>query len=571
MKNITLIISAAFIVAFSAAKLIPPAAESGAVSLSSSGCAPSFNGEITPDESGKFITVIPGWGNYAYRISTSSDSAQFYFNQGLNLYYSYHPKQSLASFKEAARFDENAVMAYWGQALASGPFYNEPVYKMNRSVPANVERMKSASSTATAKEKDLALAMQERYSNDTTNADRKILDKKYADAMFSLTAKYPDDNDIRALYIDAVMLQHKWDFWNNDGTAKSWTPQVVALCANILKSNSSHPAAMHYYIHLTEASRNSSLALESAKLLKDALPGTSHMVHMASHMYQRNGMFAEGVSVNEKANNVSNSADLISPANGSGQNTNMHYYAVQSYCALSAGMYEKAGAVYQRARKRAVELNGNLKNLTYQQFIYMMPTMAAVRSGKWQEISDAPRVDSNWKYASILEDFAVGMASVRLKDYAAAEKSLARMEKNISDSLLQIRRVPFNKPVQGGNIAIQLLHAELSAARGEKAGAEKHYQLAIAEEDKLIYSEPKDWLLPVRQFYGKYLLSINEPNRAEKIYQEDLVAHPGNGWSETGLLRCYEKRRQTAAAAKMKKLVLQAFAQADEIPSASAY
>jgi len=52
-----------------------------------------------------------------------------------------------------------------------------------------------------------------RYSSDTTNADRKELDQHYADAMHKLMVKYPRDNDIKALSIDAVMLCHKWDFW----------------------------------------------------------------------------------------------------------------------------------------------------------------------------------------------------------------------------------------------------------------------------------------------------------------------------------------------------------------------
>ena len=33
-----------------------------------------------------------------------------------------------------------------------------------------------------------------------------------------LMLEYPDDNDIKALYIDAVMLIHAWNFWNPDGT-----------------------------------------------------------------------------------------------------------------------------------------------------------------------------------------------------------------------------------------------------------------------------------------------------------------------------------------------------------------
>src|ERR1700733_9617999 len=68
-------------------------------------CGPSIltlSTDIRPDANGRFAPVFPGWGHYHYKISTTDDSAQFYFDQGLNLYYSYHLTESVASFKEAA-------------------------------------------------------------------------------------------------------------------------------------------------------------------------------------------------------------------------------------------------------------------------------------------------------------------------------------------------------------------------------------------------------------------------------------------------------------------------------------
>src|SRR5262249_39398293 len=70
------------------------------------GCAPPpALREIPRDVDGRYAPVFPGWGHYSYKIGTGNDSAQFFFDQGLNLYYSYHLTEALASFKEAARFD----------------------------------------------------------------------------------------------------------------------------------------------------------------------------------------------------------------------------------------------------------------------------------------------------------------------------------------------------------------------------------------------------------------------------------------------------------------------------------
>src|SRR6188472_365125 len=59
------------------------------------------------------IPVITGAGIYKWKISTKNDSAQFYFNQGINMYYSFHIIEAMASFKKAARFDPNCAMLYW--------------------------------------------------------------------------------------------------------------------------------------------------------------------------------------------------------------------------------------------------------------------------------------------------------------------------------------------------------------------------------------------------------------------------------------------------------------------------
>src|SRR5688572_21614227 len=87
------------------------------------GCAPNLDEAFNWTDN-KLITILPGWGNYSYRISTKSDSAQIYFNQGLTMYYSYHFREAVASFREAARFDSTCAMIYWAQALSMGPDYN---------------------------------------------------------------------------------------------------------------------------------------------------------------------------------------------------------------------------------------------------------------------------------------------------------------------------------------------------------------------------------------------------------------------------------------------------------------
>ncbi len=423
------------------------------------GCSPYSGGNIAAGADGKFVTALPGWGNHSYPISTNKDSARFYFNQGLNMYYSYHFREAIASFKEAARFDPGCAMAYWGEALAMGPGYNSArSYKMPKEVPAVLQLMNQDSSHATPKEKKLIDIMNSRYSSDTTDKQRVTLNMAYAQGLHELISQYPDDPEIKVFYIDAIMLIHPWDFWNNDGTSKEWTPEVVSLCEDILKENPRHPAALHYYIHLTEASRHPEVALPGADILKDLLPGVAHMVHMSSHEYERNGLYAKGVEVNDRADD-----DLIH-YDSLAKNINLtkhvsHYFAVQAYCALSGGMYSKGMPDAIRCRKSV----SPAYEKTYLQYLYMMPALAQVRLGKWKEIlKDGTEPDARWTYAGVLNDFAKGMAFVNTGHPDSASGRLHLLQHKAKDSIMAIADTLTNTALQGAEVAEEILNASIS-------------------------------------------------------------------------------------------------------------
>src|SRR5579859_755726 len=278
-------------------------------------CSPAVAaGVVLPDGEGRYAPVIPGWGHYHYPVSTTRDSAQYYFDQGLSLYYGYHLTESLSSFREASRRDSDCVMTYWGQALAMGPYYNSTYsYKMPSSVLPVLARMNQLAERAPAREKDLVTVMNQRYSADVTDSRRSALNRAYSEGMKGLIGKYPGDKDIKALYIDGVMTEHAWDMWDSAGAPRPWTPGLVRMCEEILAADAYHPAALHYHIHLLEASFHPEATLSSANMLKDLMPGVPHMVHMASHSYQRTGLYTNGVFINDSANAAQRRFDLTAP------------------------------------------------------------------------------------------------------------------------------------------------------------------------------------------------------------------------------------------------------------------
>lgn len=69
------------------------------------------------ETNGEFAVLIDGLGNYSRPISTKSELAQKFFDQGLRLVYGYYSPEATASFKEAVRHDPDNPMPYWGLAL----------------------------------------------------------------------------------------------------------------------------------------------------------------------------------------------------------------------------------------------------------------------------------------------------------------------------------------------------------------------------------------------------------------------------------------------------------------------
>jgi tetratricopeptide (TPR) repeat protein len=526
--------------------------------------SPSEN--IETADNGKFMMLLPDWGDYSYQISTTNDSAQTYFNQGLTMYYSYHMKEALASFKEAAKFDPNCAMTYWGQALAMGPSYNSAHLYL---IPKNVSEVLKLMNTgkASANERDLLKVMNLRYPSSDVDTVKKDLNTAYAQGMKALISIYPEDADVKVLFIDAVMLIHPWEFWNNDGSAKEWTPELVDLCKTVLQEKPKHPGALHYYIHLTEASPEPGRALPNAQLLKDLFPGVAHMVHMSSHVYQRSGLYALGVEANDKADASLVRYDSLARHLSLNKHSS-HYYAVQAFCGLTGGMYTKGIQDAIRCRKSVEPSYED----TYAQYLYMMPTLTLVRLGKWDELlKDTVQPDARWTYARILNNFTKGLAYVYTDKPDLASEQLAQLRSKISDPILKKRRIPFNTTLQGAKIAENILNAVILFDRKKNVAGIKSLNKAIKIEDELIYAEPMDWPIPARQFLGAYLLKLKKPTHAAQVYKMDLELNPGNGWSLLGLYQSLNAQHKVEAMAEYKAAYLKAFSNAEQIPPASVY
>jgi len=528
-------------------------------------CSPDWN-ELKDQLEESDIPPIPGAGIYKWKNSTKNDSAQFYFNQGINMYYSFHIIEAMASFKKAARFDENSAILYWAQALGYGPNINDYGYRASPEALAALNKAKELSSTANDLEKSLIDAMSVRYTADSADATRAQLNQSYTDKMKIVYEKFPTNPDAQALYADAMMLQHPWDLWNIDGTPKEWTPKIREVLEKLLVKTALHPGANHYYIHVMEASPYAAKALPSADRLGKTNPGLSHVVHMPSHIYLRTGLYQKGIDVNINAvKSYKKSVPMYAPVTGADFLYVIHNLHMKTNHAMLAGNYKASEAAASETRNSIpadyLSMPAPIGNVL--QYIYMTPVFNQIRFGKWDDILQEPQPDKSHIYSSVIYHFARSIAYSRKNDRAAASTELDAMREFMKDSLLNIPMTPFSAPSVGAEVAHMLLLGVIHEDKNLLDGAIKYYKKADSIESKMVYNEPRDWILNPKQFLGNAYLLKGDGRNAEKIFNADLKNNNENGWALYGLYKSLLLQKKNADAAIVSARFKKAFAHAD--------
>ena len=154
------------------------------------------------------------------------------------------------AFAEAARRDPACAMCLWGQALVLGPNINLPMQPDDAArATALARRAQALAAHARPVDRALIGALQQRYA-DPAPADRRPLDVAYAGAMAQVAREFPDDDDVGALYAEALMDLVPWAYWTADGAPTEYTARILAALEGVLRRNPRHLGAAHYYICL---------------------------------------------------------------------------------------------------------------------------------------------------------------------------------------------------------------------------------------------------------------------------------------------------------------------------------
>jgi tetratricopeptide (TPR) repeat protein len=504
---------------------------------------------------------LTGLGTIHMPVTTSVPQAQRFFDQGLRLLYAFNHSEAIRAFREAARLDPGLAMAYWGQALGLGPNLNAPMTEENgRQAYAAIQQALKTAHGATPRERALIEALALRYAPDG-KGDRAALELAYAGAMQKAAGRFDDDPDVKTLFADAQMNTMPWDYWQKDGTPKPETARVLETLESVIARQPDHAGALHYHIHLLEASADPDRAAASADRLGSLMPAAGHMVHMPAHIYIRVGRYADAAEANVRA--IAADEDYLAQCQAHGLYP-VSYYPHNLHFLWAAATFEGRRAVAVDAARKVAEKvpHHHAGALSWTADFPVTPLLAYTRFGLWQEVLTEPKPPANQPYAIGIWHYGRGLAFVARARLDSASNELAALEGVMKHEAFAttLKDLPLLTNLR---IASHILDGELNLRRGNADAAVAALRNAVTIEDGIPYAEPPIWHHPPRQILGAVLLEAGRAAEAEAVYREDLKRFRENGWSLFGLARSLEAQQRASEAAEARQRFERAWARAD--------
>jgi tetratricopeptide (TPR) repeat protein len=511
------------------------------------------------NEKTPLVPLYEDLSKYHRSVTTNSSKAQDYFDQGLALYYGFNHEAAILSFQQAIALDSNCVMAWWGQAISSGPNINNPEMDDNAKIAAweTLLRAQDLMEMASPVEYGLISALSKRYSWPSPE-NRKSLDEAYADAMRETFMEFPDDPDVATLYADALMNLRPWDLWTSDGIPQPGTKEIMTTLEGVLEKYPDHPGACHFYIHTMEASPFPEKALPAANNLRNRMPGAGHLVHMPSHIDIRLGNYEDAIIANSKA--IIADSIWIS-AGGLYTIYRAHNYHFLAYAAMFDGQKELALS----ASKGIIDQIPLELVRAYPDFLdgfLAVPTHVMVRFGMWEELIASPKPPDDlylstafWHYGRTVAFAATGRVDEATEEYNA---------------LLNTYTLVPDSRLIGNNPGKTVLDIGVLMAKGELEYRKENYEEAfnilreaVQKDAELRYDEPWGWMMPIRHSLGALLAEQGLYEEAEDVFLADLLLHPHNGWALKGLATCYHMTGQHQKAKITEELFNESWSRSD--------
>ena len=526
--------------------------------------APAFNVASLPAP-----LLMKNIGSSEIKITTKSETAQKYFNQGLNLLHAFWDVEAFRAFREAARLDENCAMAYWGIYNALGQNSQEMSEERTNALKKAVELMPQTSDHEQYYIRAISLLAEQGKGR-----------AAWIGEMEALIDKYPQDVEAKLLLANS--LSSPASSYLPDGRPREGKLYGQAILKNLLVTHPNHIAVHHYWIHAVENGPRPEEALPSCEKLERLAPHSGHLLHMPGHIYYRLGQYEKA----RKAFLASLDFDLkymkeqkIHPINNWNYTHNLDYLVANS---AEEGRYKEA-AQYAKMLAAVPTDDARLKSTGLGYLLYggyTALTRLQMRFGLWDEaVKDAqvslknsqnPQTLSE-KYQAGILNYLKGMSAVEKGNAEEAAKNARELEKVITELSTQ-------KAQQASDwyfgyasrvLAVHLLdlRGSVLSIEGKHDEAFKLLNEAIEKEKNLGYWEPPHYTRPVLESLGQAFVRAGKYDEAKTAFEKILKVRPNSGFAYLSIARVFAKAGDKTKAAESYRQFSNAWENADkELP-----
>ena len=461
--------------------------------------------------------------------NSGASAAQADFLYGLAQLHNFEYAAAAEAFRSAQRADPGFAMAYWGEAMT----YNHPVWFQQdqgaaRAALAHLAATPDArqAKAGTAREKEYLRAVEILYGE----GSKHERDRRYAQAMEALHAKYPDDIDATCFYALALLGT------SDAGRHVPTYMRAAALMQDVFEHHPLHPGAAHYLIHSVDDAVHAPLGLRAANAYSKIAPEAAHARHMTSHIYLALGMWEETVRANQIAMQVGYQQMLAkdpkarAPACG-------HYVIWLSYARVQQGRMEDARGIIENCASRLRETapktveqqqnyDGGLLGLAQMRARYLIDGAAAQDPAP----ALAPAVARHSGAAMVWAVTDAWMALRKVPDQADAAVARAReaigayLGVKPSDMEVAADHARYRLP----GIEMAMLDGQLALRKGERDAALALFRKAAQQEQALEMDfGPPVLVQPANEQLGTVLLALKQPAEARKAFEAANEIAPG--------------------------------------------
>jgi tetratricopeptide (TPR) repeat protein len=503
-----------------------------------------------------------GIGKSALPVTTDSEDARFFFNQGLRLLHCFWEFEAYRAFEEAARHDPALAMAYWGMGITLP--YNSQEYEEHGK--ALLEKASQLAENASEREQLYVKA----WLDGSREEDRQQAQAILVSGLERLVDRYPDDVDAR-LFL-ALELMDGYDAEDQPETGTIYAQQILG---QLLITHPDHAGAHHYWIHAVEEARPER-AVESADRLLELAPGSGHMTHMPGHIYSKIGNYRRAREIFLTAKAVD---EAYMERNGLTPVDNWNYVHNLFYLvsdASESGRFREGLAWAEELQGIPVDPQrphaGGNQTIFHQgrvplvQFLLRFSAWGEAAEAATEELSDFELHDetSRW-YLEGIARYARGMAllpdnpTAARYEWAQLDARVLRLSRfaDSEEHLAAFRRRELE-------LHSKELEGLILLAEGDTERALEVISEAAEEQwSELERADPARYSKPTHEILGDAYLAAGRPEEARGAFLRALDARPRSGHALTGIARSHAAAGERKVALKAYQTVLEVWDEAD--------